>query len=198
MYIAECAPLKLRGMITVSASLFIAVGKLIGLAFGLSEFLSSEAAWPLLMASSGLPALLQLVTLPFFPESPRYLLIDMGDKEGCLKAMLQLWKGRDHTAEMIGMMEERKAINGAKPKGVVDLLRDHSVRRQLIVLLLVCGAIQFIGVNVVYFYAYDVFQNAGIAGSQIRYVSLGMAITEIFTIILCVSTTGTAPISHWF
>ncbi|XP_078523936.1 solute carrier family 2, facilitated glucose transporter member 11-like [Lissotriton helveticus] len=185
MYIAECAPRKLWGMITVSASLFIAVGKLIGLAFGMSEYLASEAAWPFLMASSGIPALLQLVTLPFFPESPRYLLIDMDDKEGCLKAMNQLWKGRDHMAEMTSMMDEREVINGVKSKSVVDLLKDHSVRRQLIILLLVCGGLQFIGINVVYFYAYDVFQNTGIASGQIRYMALGMAITEIFTTILC-------------
>lgn len=37
------------------------------------------------MAANAFPALVQLLTLPFFPDSPRYLLIDKKDKEGCIK-----------------------------------------------------------------------------------------------------------------
>lgn len=49
------------------------------------ELLGSQALWPVLMASCGLPALVQLLTLPFFPESPPYLLMHKGDQEGCKK-----------------------------------------------------------------------------------------------------------------
>lgn len=49
------------------------------------EILGSEALWPWLLASSGLSALLQLVTLPFFPDSPSYLLIQKGNEEACRK-----------------------------------------------------------------------------------------------------------------
>lgn len=49
------------------------------------ELLGSQSLWPLLMVSCGLPALVQLVTLPFFPESPPYLLMQKGDQEGCKK-----------------------------------------------------------------------------------------------------------------
>lgn len=33
------------------------------------------AGWPILLGLTGVPAGLQLLLLPFFPESPRYLLI---------------------------------------------------------------------------------------------------------------------------
>lgn len=49
------------------------------------EILGSEALWPWLLASSGLSALVQLVTLPFFPDSPSYLLIQKGNEEACRK-----------------------------------------------------------------------------------------------------------------
>lgn len=49
------------------------------------EVLGVEALWPILLAANALPALVQLLTLPFFPDSPRYLLIDKKDKEGCIK-----------------------------------------------------------------------------------------------------------------
>lgn len=46
------------------------------------EIMGTDELWPYLLAVSGVPALLQLMALPFFPESPRYLYIDKGDTEG--------------------------------------------------------------------------------------------------------------------
>lgn len=42
---------------------------------GLESMLGTATLWPLLLALTVLPALLQLVLLPFCPESPRYLYI---------------------------------------------------------------------------------------------------------------------------
>ena len=57
------------------------------------ELMGTEAMWPWLMALGGLPAILQFVTLLFFPEAPRYLYIDKGDTEGCRKGIgpVQAW-----------------------------------------------------------------------------------------------------------
>ncbi|XP_010215693.1 PREDICTED: solute carrier family 2, facilitated glucose transporter member 11-like [Tinamus guttatus] len=184
-YVGECSPQRLRGAIAITASTAIAIGKFVGFALGLREALGVDALWPVLMAANALPALIQLLTLPFFPDSPRYLLIDKKDKEGCIKAVKQLWGDGDHTAEIDDMMAEQKAINGEKAKSVCDLFRDRAVRWQLITLFLVSSCMQLIGVNVVYFYAYNVFVKAGIPPAQTRYVSLGVGITEIFTTVLC-------------
>lgn len=42
---------------------------------GLESMLGTTTLWPLLLGITVLPALLQLVLLPFCPESPRYLYI---------------------------------------------------------------------------------------------------------------------------
>lgn len=44
--------------------------------------MGTEELWPYLLALSGVPAVLQFVTLQFFPEAPRHLYIDKGDTEG--------------------------------------------------------------------------------------------------------------------
>uniref|UniRef100_A0A8C0HPM1 Major facilitator superfamily (MFS) profile domain-containing protein n=1 Tax=Buteo japonicus TaxID=224669 RepID=A0A8C0HPM1_9AVES len=181
MYAGECAPRKLRGLIAITASTATAVGKFVGFAL---EVLGVDALWPVLMAVNALPALFQLLTLPFFPDSPRYLFIDKKDKEGSVK---QLWGDGDHMAEIDDMMAEQEAIRGEKAKTICDLFRDKSVRWQLITLFLLASCMQLIGVNVVYFYAYSVFINAGIPPAQTHYVSLGVGITEILTTVLCVS-----------
>ena len=41
--------------------------------------------WPYVLAVSGLPAILQFLSLLWFPEAPRYLYIDKGDEDGCKK-----------------------------------------------------------------------------------------------------------------
>lgn len=51
------------------------------------ELLGEEQYWPILLSTTCIPALLQLLSLPFFPESPRYLLIDRRDEVGCEKGM---------------------------------------------------------------------------------------------------------------
>lgn len=47
--------------------------------------------WNVLLSFSGLVALIQLLFLPFFPESPPYLLLQKGDKAGCLKGKIKLY-----------------------------------------------------------------------------------------------------------
>ncbi|NXX95617.1 GTR9 protein, partial [Centropus bengalensis] len=102
-------------------------------------------------------------------------------------AVKQLWGDGDHMAEIDDMMAEQEAICGEKAKSVCDLLHDKAVRWQLITLFLICSCMQLIGVNMVYFYAYNVFIKAGIPPAQTHYVSLGVGITEILSTILCVS-----------
>ncbi|XP_056387364.1 solute carrier family 2, facilitated glucose transporter member 11-like isoform X2 [Hyla sarda] len=184
MYIGECAPQSKRGIVTASVSFAIAMGRFMGFVIGLRELLGTEELWPYLLACSAVPALIQLLTLPFFPESPRYLLIDKGDKEGCLKAMQQLWGPGEHSTELKSMLAEKAAI-GEQMKGLKDLLVDRTVRWQIISVLLICGAMQLIGINAVYFYAYDIFHNAGIPANEVPYVSLGIGLMEMLTAVLC-------------
>lgn len=53
--------------------------------FGLESILGSDNLWPLLLALTILPAILQSVMLPFCPESPRYLLIVLNQEEEARK-----------------------------------------------------------------------------------------------------------------
>jgi len=41
--------------------------------------------WPIMLGLTGIPAAIQLLLLPFFPESPRYMLIQKGDEKTARK-----------------------------------------------------------------------------------------------------------------
>ncbi|NXJ00368.1 GTR9 protein, partial [Psophia crepitans] len=135
--------------------------------------------WNLLLSFSGLVALIQLLFLPFFPESPPYLLLQKGDKAGCLKAMKQLWGEGNYHAEFDDMMKEKAVTKGTKIMNVLEVLKEPSVYPQLSTMLLLLLSLQLCGLKI--------FQTANLQESVIPYVSLGVAISELISIIFCSS-----------
>ncbi|NWX78407.1 GTR9 protein, partial [Alca torda] len=135
--------------------------------------------WNVLLSFSGLLALIQLFFLPFFPESPPYLLLQKGDKAGCLKAMKQLWGEGNYHTEFDDMMKEKAVTKGTKIMNVLEVLKEPSVYPQLSTMLLLLLSLQFCGLKI--------FQTANLQESIIPYVSLGVAISELVSIIFCSS-----------
>ncbi|KAG7215510.1 hypothetical protein INR49_022477 [Caranx melampygus] len=85
LYLGEIAPTAIRGAMGMGTSVFLTGGILTGQVIGLKELLGGEEYWPILLSTTCIPAILQLLILPWFSESPRYLLIDKGDEEGARK-----------------------------------------------------------------------------------------------------------------
>ncbi|KFQ62690.1 Solute carrier family 2, facilitated glucose transporter member 9, partial [Pelecanus crispus] len=135
--------------------------------------------WNVLLSFSGLVALIQLLFLPFFPESPPYLLLQKGDKAGCLKAMKQLWGEGNYHTEFDDMMKEKAVTKGTKIMNVLEVLKEPSVYPQLSIMLLLLLSLQLCGLKI--------FQTASLHESIIPYVSLGVAISELISIIFCSS-----------
>ncbi|XP_038648418.1 solute carrier family 2, facilitated glucose transporter member 11-like [Scyliorhinus canicula] len=185
MYIMECSPKKLRGVVTITTAIFISIGKCLGQIMGLREMLGSESVWPLLMAFNAVPAFIQLITLPWFPESPRYLLIDKGNRALSMNALQRLWGKRDFSQELEEMQAERTAISNEKARSVWELCTDPSVRSQLLINMMMSFLVQLSGINAIYSYAFEIFQAAGIPHGTIPYVSIGTGLVEMFTLLIC-------------
>ncbi|KAM9408192.1 solute carrier family 2, facilitated glucose transporter member 11 [Pholidichthys leucotaenia] len=185
MYFGESAPKHLRGAISLSSAVFTAFGVVLGQVVGLRECLGSEPYWHYLLASNAIPGLIQLLTLPWFPESPRYLLIDKGDKEGCFNALRRLRGCEVQNHELDEILQERAAIKDMKPKRPWELFTDRSVRWQLISILVISSAMQLCGNDSIYFYASYVFKEAGISADKIQYVTIGTGTCEFTACIMC-------------
>ncbi|XP_076599487.1 solute carrier family 2, facilitated glucose transporter member 11-like [Chaetodon auriga] len=185
MYIGESSPKKLRGFLTLTTSIFTGFGKVLGQIIGIKEMMGTEEMWPLLLAASSIPAILQFVTLLFFPEAPRYLYIDKGDIEGTRKALQWLWQDDDLKLELDDMQKERESMQGEKAKTVKDVLTSRCVRWQLLTLVIPCAGVQFCGINALYFYAFDIFRESGVPEDQMHYLSIGLGTTELLTVALC-------------
>ncbi|KYO31618.1 hypothetical protein Y1Q_0022736 [Alligator mississippiensis] len=184
-FLGEISPKQLRGYINTSLTVFVTMGKFLGQMTGLRELLGTESLWPLLTTLTGIAALVQLVTLPFLPESPLELLMQKGDTEGCLKAAKQLWGKEDRQAEIDSMLKEQAAMKNTKLMTVLELLKDRSLRWQFYLMIIMGVTLQLSGINAIYFYSFEVFHTAGFDQEHIPYISLGLGTCEFFSSILC-------------
>lgn len=185
MYLGESAPKKLRGTVALSSAVFTAFGLVMGQVVGIRELLGSEETWPLLLASNVIPAILQVLVLPWLPESPRYLLIDLKDRDSCVSALQRLRGHCNLSDEMEEMLAEQAAIKGQKPKNLLSLVQDPLLRRQLLTIVVLSSAMQLCGNDSMYFYASYIFNEAGIPPEKIPYVVIGTGSCELITSLTC-------------
>ncbi len=157
MYIAEISPPEIRGKL-VSWNQFAIIFGMLVVYFvnyiialqGTDEWINA-IGWRWMFASEIVPALMFLVMLFFVPETPRYLVI----KNRPDKALWVLQK-----------------INGAeKAQVILAEIRDTVVSRSgklfsygfvvIIIGILLSVFQQFVGINVVLYYAPEIFRNMG-------------------------------------
>ncbi|XP_076019743.1 solute carrier family 2, facilitated glucose transporter member 9-like [Genypterus blacodes] len=197
MFVVECTPKRLQGMVGVTATTFISIGKFCGQLLGISELLGTDERWQWLLGFNGFPALLQLLTLPLLPESPHYLLLHKGDRQGCEKALRRLWGNKDHSVDMEEMLEQHAAAEEVRSHSVMELIRNQAVRWQLLTVVVTFSSMQLSGINAVYFYSYEVFRGAGLREDQLRYAALGISLCEVSTSVACfmiVNSIGKKPL----
>uniref|UniRef100_A0A8C9ELA4 Major facilitator superfamily (MFS) profile domain-containing protein n=1 Tax=Pavo cristatus TaxID=9049 RepID=A0A8C9ELA4_PAVCR len=159
LYLGEVAPKHLRGGMAMGSSIFLTGGILTGQVVGLREILGAEAYWPLLLSSSCVPAFAQLLLLPWFPESPRYLLIDRGDELSCAKG---------NSVVLLSLHLQKVMMSTLGSRFHLSLYQHNIVTGPLI-----------------YFYAMYVFEQAGISAEKIPYVTLGTGACECLTALTC-------------
>ncbi len=193
MYIAEIAPAESRGKLVSFNQFAIIFGMLVvyfvnyAIARQGDDTWLNTVGWRWMFASELVPAGLFIILLFFVPETPRYMVLK-GNDEGALKVL--------------------EKVNGASKAG--EILKDikstivsHSGKLfSFGVLIIVVGILlsafqQFVGINVVLYYAPEIFKNMG-SGTDtalLQTIIVG-AINLTFTVvaILYVDKLGRKPL----
>ncbi|XP_034048621.1 LOW QUALITY PROTEIN: solute carrier family 2, facilitated glucose transporter member 5-like [Thalassophryne amazonica] len=190
LYVTECSPKKLRGMVSVTSSTFISIGKFSAQLLGISEIFGTEDMWPWLLGFNCFTALIQLLTLPLLPESPKHLLLDKGDRQACEKALRRLWGHMDYSMEVEEMLQEKAALQNTRSHTVMELISNKSLRWQLITVIVTFTTLQFCGISAVLFYLFEVFRAAGIREHQLCYVAMGTGLCDLLTALACFMIVG--------
>jgi len=186
MYIAEIAPAKVRGNLVAWNQFAIIFGMLViyFVNYGISKAGSGDAwlntiGWRYMFLSGAIPSIAFLFLLFFVPETPRYLMLK-GDEPGARAVLAKLT-----TAE-----EGEKEIADIR----ASLAEHHSGRLFSFGMLLIFIGImlsvfqQFVGINVVLYYAPEIFKNVGFDtnASLLQTIIVG-AVNLIFTVVAIVT-----------
>nr|QCL11564.1 glucose transporter 15a [Lateolabrax maculatus] len=179
MYLGEIAPKNLRGFLGLVPSIFIGTGVFAAQILGLHELLGKEEHWPLFLSVVVVPTFIQLMLLPWFPESPRYLLIEKHNVHATITALKWYRAKCNIQAEIEEMQEEQRSLSSVETLSVWKLLLDDTVRRQVLSVVVINIGMQLSGIDAIWFYTNDIFKNAGIPEPEIQYTTAGTGIIEI-------------------
>ncbi|XP_040007904.1 solute carrier family 2, facilitated glucose transporter member 5-like isoform X3 [Xiphias gladius] len=186
MYLGELSPKNLRGALGIIPQLFITIGILSAQVLGIRNILGNSTGWPLMLGLTGIPALIELLLLPFFPESPRYMVIQRGDEKTARKALQRLRGWEDVDAELSEMRLEDQSERAEGRLSVLTLLSQRSLRWQLVSIVIMNMGQQLSGVNAIYYYADNIYANAGVKQNDIQYVTVGTGAVNVFMTIAAV------------
>lgn len=187
MYIAEIAPAGIRGKLVSWNQFAIIFGMLVvyfvnySIAHRGDDAWLHQIGWRWMFVSESIPAFLFLVLLMFVPETPRYLVL----KDHRDRAM-QILKRINGESEAEGILK-RIAESIHLSSGSGKLLSFGSL--VIIIGVLLAMFQQFVGINVVLYYAPEIFRNMG-SGTDaallqtiiVGIINLSFTILAIFTV----------------
>lgn len=193
MYIAEIAPAAIRGRLVSFNQFAIIFGMLIVyfVNYGISkqgdDGWLNEIGWRWMFASETIPAGLFLLFLFFVPETPRYLMLT--GKEDLALDVLEKVNGKEEAQNVLSEIK-----NTVEEKSGALFSYGYLI---IIIGILLSVFQQFVGINVVLYYAPEIFKNMG-SGTDtalLQTIIVG-AINLTFTVvaILAVDKFGRKPL----
>jgi MFS transporter, SP family, xylose:H+ symportor len=195
MYIAEIAPPKVRGNLVAWNQFAIIFGMLViyFVNYGISRSGSGDAwlnsiGWRYMFLSGSIPAGLFLLLLILVPETPRYLMLK-GDESGARAVLDKLVTKEESERELSEIRASLSEHHSGKMFSFGALV--------IFIGLMLSMFQQFVGINVVLYYATDIFQGMGMTtnASLLQTIIVG-AVNLTFTVvaILTVDRFGRRPL----
>ncbi len=193
MYIAEIAPANIRGRLVSINQFAIIFGMLVvyfvnyGISTQGDAGWLNDIGWRWMFASEMIPALLFLIFLFFVPETPRYLMLT-NKPDKALKVL-----------ERVNGIEKAKVVLAEIKETVVEKSGKLFSYGYLIIIIGILLSVfqQFVGINVVLYYAPEIFKNmgSGTDAALLQTIIVG-AINLTFTVvtILIVDKFGRKPL----
>uniref|UniRef100_G1P3D8 Solute carrier family 2, facilitated glucose transporter member 3 n=1 Tax=Myotis lucifugus TaxID=59463 RepID=G1P3D8_MYOLU len=182
MYIGEISPTALRGAFGTLNQLGIVIGILVAQVFGLNIILGTEDLWPVLLGFTILPSFLQIIALPFCPESPRFLLINRKEEDSARKILQRLWGTQDVTQDIQEMKDESVRMSQEKQATVLELFRSPNYQQPIMISIMLQLSQQLSGINAVFYYSTGIFKDAGV--KEPIYATIGAGVVNtIFTVV---------------
>ena len=180
IYISEVAPLELRGMMTTFYNMNIMAGVAgsywINYASQGIISASSNWQWRISLVLQLIPAVTLFVGFPFFPESPRYLMMrgKMETAKGSLSRLRGLDESNDYfateLAELRNKMDANAEAHGGLGaiKSLMEMCVHHGPTRKVVLFVsLIQLFFIFSGGNSITYYAPTILESIGLDSRQV-------------------------------
>ena len=157
MYIAEIAPADIRGRLVSFNQFAIIFGMLVvyfvnyAIARQGDDSWLNSIGWRYMFASEMIPAGLFLFLLFFVPETPRYMAL-RGDDSKALKVLNKI-NGPERGSQVLSEIKQTLTTTSGKLFSFGILI--------VVIGILLSAFQQFVGINVVLYYAPEIFKNMG-------------------------------------
>ena len=184
MYISEIAPAEKRGTLVSFNQFAIIFGMLVvyfvnyGIASSGDDQWLNQIGWRYMFGSEMIPAGLFLVCLFFVPETPRYMALN-GQDDKALKVLGKI-NGIDRAKDILSEIKNTVESHSGK-------LFSYGVGI-IVIGILLSAFQQFVGINVVLYYAPEIFKKmgSGTNGALLQTIIVGI-INLTFTIVAIVT-----------
>lgn len=188
LYLAETAPMKLRGAMVAIYQLAITIG--IVCSYSVNYLLIEHQAWRAMFASSAIPAMILVVGIFFLPESPRWL-CSVGRRNAAANALQHLRKDESVEQELAEI--ETTLAKEPHQSSWRSLFSKPLLPVLILGMTLFCLQ-QLSGINVIIYYAPEIFKNLGFTSvtGQIL-ATMGVGMVNLFVTvaaIFCVDWVG--------
>ncbi|KAH6869056.1 general substrate transporter [Thelonectria olida] len=172
VYMSECSPAKDRGRAIAIQLSIVIFGTVVAywLDYGTIKHLSGEVVWRLPIAFQNVFALITLFTLPFLPETPRWL-YSHGFQEEAARVLARLQDCSQDDPRILQAKEDMETTLRLERESIQfsirDLFNDKTPiknTRRLVLCFLIQFWQQFTGINVIAFYVTIVLEvNVGLS-----------------------------------
>ena len=189
MYIAEISPARIRGRMVSLNQFAIVSGFLVVyfvnyfIALGRTDEWITQTGWRWMFGSESLPAMMLLILVFFVPESPRWLTKKNREEEAL--GILTRVDGKEHATSEMAAIKESLVLES----GSVGQLFHPGMRIILVIGIVLAVLQQVTGINVVLYYAPELFKNIGFDTESallqtiiVGLVNIGFTVVAIWTV----------------
>lgn len=161
LFLSEASPKQNRGAIGMMTGTCVQLGTVCGSVIAMPQIFGTEDLWWLIYATEIGIMLFFGAALPFFPESPGFL-IQRGATEAATKSIAYYYNCEIDEAEkhLNEIKEEQK--NSTKNFKMMDIVRKKSLRDKAFIGVVVTFAMSFSGVAVINAFAFDILKDTGL------------------------------------
>lgn len=185
-YIGEIAPAEIRGRLVSFNQFAIIFGMLVvyfvnwGIANGQSIEWINDIGWRYMFASEAIPAGLFFVLLFLVPESPRYLALVHQDQKA-LGVLERINKSKEQAKNILAEITSTISEN--------TKTKIFSYGKKVIIIGILLSVFQqFVGINVVLYYAPRIFESMGVARDASMLQTIVMGLVNVIFTVLAIAT----------